>query len=104
MRKVDDKNSICYLISQTSNEDSSGFKTLTEVRTEVWCSVESITQTEYFEAGRSKLKAEHRLTVNIDDYGGQRIVELDGSRYGIYRTFRPSADEIELYLEDKAGL
>lgn len=37
------------------------------------------------------------------DYNGEDIVEIDGNRYSVYRTYRAKADEIELYLEKKAG-
>ena len=104
MRKVDDKNSTCTLIVQTATEDSEGFKSFSEQSKEVWCSIESITQHEFFEAGRDDIRAEYKVTLNVDDYDGQRIVEIDGSRYAVYRTYRPGADDIELYLEDKAGL
>lgn len=102
--KVTDRNSLCCLIKLEVTEDSSGFRTETEQETEVWCSIESITQTEFFSAGQNRIRAEYKVTVSADEYDGQRIVELDGSRYGVYRTYRPGADDIELYLEAKAGL
>lgn len=102
--KVNDKNSLCCLVTQTAGIDSSGFKTVSEESDEVWCSIESITQTEFFAAGQNKIKPEYKVTVSVDDYNGQRIVDLDGRRYGVYRTYQPGPDEIELYLEEKAGL
>ena len=104
MRKVDDKNSTCMLITQTAVTDAEGFQAFEEASVEVWCSIESVTQHEFFEAGRDDIRAEYKVTLNVDDYDGQRIVEIDGSRYAVYRTYRPGADDIELYLEDKAGL
>lgn len=40
----------------------------------------------------------------VYDYNGERIAELDGVRYGIYRTYLAQNEFIELYLERKAGI
>ena len=37
-------------------------------------------------------------------YEGEEIVEFEGTRYGVYRTYRGRDDTIELYLERKAGV
>ena len=31
-------------------------------------------------------------------------MELDGTRYGVYRNYTPKDDTIELYLERKVGV
>lgn len=38
------------------------------------------------------------------DYAGETLAELDGVRYGIYRTYLGKNETIELYLERKAGV
>lgn len=38
------------------------------------------------------------------DYQGEEIAEINGDRYGIYRTYFATTDTIELYLEKKAGV
>ena len=38
------------------------------------------------------------------DYGHEKIVELDGVRYGVYRTYLGKNESIELYLESKVGV
>jgi hypothetical protein len=35
---------------------------------------------------------------------GEREVELDGKKYGIYRTYERNQDYIELYCERKGGV
>ena len=38
------------------------------------------------------------------NYSGEQEAELQGVRYRIYRTYRKrDTDEVELYLEEKAG-
>jgi hypothetical protein len=37
------------------------------------------------------------------DYEGERLLEYNGKRYGIYRTYNNGSDEVELYAERKGG-
>ena len=36
-------------------------------------------------------------------YAGEQIVEYQGRRYGVYRTYQAKTDELELYVERKGG-
>lgn len=74
-----------------------------EILQEVYCKVSSVTRTEWAAAAQKGLKAVYRVTVWVDEYGGATAAVLDGQRYGIYRTYQPNGDEIELYLERKVG-
>ena len=76
----------------------------TESKRKVFCSITSVSASEWFEAGRNGLQAELRITMFAFDYHGEKIAEVNGQRYSIYRTFRSKPDEIELYLEKKAGI
>ena len=96
---------VLKLISQTFKKDKYGIQKATEEAKEVFCECHSVTRTEFFEAGRNGLQPEFRFTVFQAEYEGQTIVEYQGKRYGIYRTYiEPGADYIELYVERKGGL
>lgn len=69
----------------------------------LFCRKDSITRTEWLSAAQLGKKAAWRVTVWADEYHGEETAILDGVRYGIYRTYQASADEIELYLEQKVG-
>lgn len=71
---------------------------------DVFCNVSSVSSSELFDAGRSGLNAEYRVTMFAYDYHGEQIAVLDGIRYGVYRTYLGRNDTIELYLERKAGI
>lgn len=70
---------------------------------EVFCQVDSVTQSEFFEGGRNGLNPEYRFTMFAPDYQNERIVEYNGRLYAIYRTYQPRTDIIELYAERKGG-
>jgi hypothetical protein len=41
--------------------------------------------------------------VFFGDYAGEKIVEYNGTRYTIYRTYQARNDLIELYVERREG-
>lgn len=99
-----DKSRVLTLIGVTYTPDALGQLVPQETRREVFCNLSSVSASEWFEAGRAGLNAEHRAAMFAYDYAGEAIAELDGVRYGIYRTYLGRNETIELYLERKAGV
>lgn len=92
------------LISETFEKDSIGQQIPTETRTEILCYEKSVTRAEFDSAGQHGLSADLVLVTQAVNYEGQSVAEYNSKRYGIYRTYRnPDSDEIELYMERKAG-
>lgn len=102
---VGDKNNRCFLISYVSKQDESGFEAdkPKEIRRKVWCKVESASGREFARMGQNNIRPQRRVTLWAYEYDEQDTVELDGKKYGVYRTFQPNPEEVELYLERKAG-
>ncbi len=94
---------VATLISETYKGDALGQQVPTEHLREVFCQIDSVRQTEWFSAGQNGLKAQFVVKVFADDYAGESLIEVDGVRYGIYRTFLNAHDQMELYLERKGG-
>ena len=73
----------------------------TETETEILCRLDSVNRAEFYAAYNSGFRPEYRVTTNPVNYAGQGIVELDTPqgtvRCNIYRTYRKSADELELW-------
>lgn len=99
-----DKSRVLTLIGVTYTTDSIGQLIPQETRRDVFCSLSSVSASEWFEAGRAGLNPEHRVTLFCYDYAGETMADLDGVRYGIYRTYLGRNETIELYLERKAGV
>ena len=98
-----DRSAVIKLITISYTADSIGQMIPTESETMRFCQLSSVSQSEWFEAGRNGLKAEYRAILNAEEYNGELIAEISGGRYGVYRTYRTKSDTIELYLERKAG-
>ena len=71
-------------------------------KNEVFCQVRSISQTEFFEAGRNGLNPSFVFTVFAGDYNGESLIEYEKLTYSVYRTYL-NGDYIELYVERKGG-
>lgn len=98
------------LVQKTVQKDSTGAALLdgignpvyTETATEVWADVKSPSRAEAAAAGAMGLKASAVVTVHVTDYSGQTVVEIDGDRLAVYRTFK-KAEDVELYVTEKRG-
>ena len=98
-----DRSDIITLITETVTADSSGVeRTATTSRT-VFAQVDSITRSEFFEAGRSGLNPAFKFIVFAGDYEGETIVEYNGKQYAIYRTYLARDDRLELYAQREGG-
>lgn len=98
-----DRSSVITLIAETSAQDENGVWRTTEERRDVFCNASSVTQTEFFEGGRNGLNPEYRFTMFFADYNDEKVIEYNGKRYGVYRTYQARTDELELYVERKGG-
>lgn len=98
-----DRSNVIKLIAETKVQDSNGVWRVTETERQVFCQVDSVTRSEFFEAGRNGLNPEFRMTMFFADYEGERIVEYEGNRYSVYRTYYGRNDDLELYVERKGG-
>ena len=99
-----DRSDVIELIPVTYSKDANGIQRATEGDPrEVMCQVDNVTRNEFFEGGRNGLNPEFVFKVFFADYEGERLLEYNGKRYSIYRTFNNGSDEVELYAERKGG-
>lgn len=98
-----DRSSVIKLIGYTQTQDENGVWRKTPQERVVYCQVDSVTRSEFYEGGRNGLNPEYRFTMFAYDYQGEDTVEYNGGQYGIYRTYMGRDDSIELYAERKGG-
>lgn len=98
-----DRSNAITLISSVYTKDDYGIDREQLVERCVYCNVQSVTQTEFFQAGRNGLNPEYRFTMFVGDYKGEQIVRFNGKTYSVYRTYLTRNDMIELYVERKGG-
>ena len=94
-----------YLVHQTYEYDAIGQPIPVEELREILCHIESIRQNEFFSAGQNGINADFVIITQFCNYNNESIIEYNGQRYGIYRTYKKNeSDEIELYCEWKGGI
>lgn len=98
-----DRSSVAYLIAETYQKDAFGVMQPTETRKKIYCNVASVTRAEFFEGGRSGLNPEYRLTMFSGDYSNEKVLEYNGAKYTVYRSYIGLNDTIELYVERRGG-
>ena len=98
-----DRSDVLTLISVTEQQDDYGVWRDTETTREIFCEVQSVTRSEFFDAGRAGLNPEFVFRVFFADYEGETICEYNDQRYTIYRTYLAKNDRLELYAERKGG-
>jgi len=91
------------LISETFKSDPIGVRKPTETARDIIVFAKSISRSEWSAAARQGLRTAAVLTTAAVNYNDEKIVEYNGKRYGIYRTYLVG-DDIELYLEEKGGI
>lgn len=92
----------CKLVGSAWTVDTYGVYRESLTEREVFCTVDSVTRAEFFDAGRNGLNPSFKLTVFSADYEGETMLILDGETYRIYRTYS-TGDDIELYVERQGG-
>lgn len=98
-------NEIIYLVSVTYENDEYGRELETKKKRKVRADKSGSYASEYNAAGQNGLKlTDFMFTIQKRSYHDETIVEYKGKQYGIYRTYPPSDDLIELHLTDRAGM
>lgn len=85
-------------------QDEEGNEMYAEDYAEVYCEVEDVRSSQFYEAGRIGLHPDFVFIVFAGDYDGERICEYNGQRYEVYRTYHRTIDYIELYVQATVGV
>lgn len=93
---------IC-LVNEEFIFDDIGRQKAKQTKTEIFAEVKSVSQTEFFEAGRNGLKPDYKVTVWSCEYNGEMLAEYNEVLYEIYRTYL-AGDKTELYFKKKEGI
>lgn len=98
-----DRSDVVTLYADTVSFDDYGVARTVRTGKEVFCKVDSVTRSEFFEAGRNGLNPEYRISMFFGDYNGENIIGYKGRMYSVYRTYQATTDILEVYVERKGG-
>lgn len=95
------------LLKKTYTTDAMGQSVYVTQSKTVFATITSISRAEwvsYSQTGRQGLVPAYVASVFFGDYEGESECIYEGKTYGIYRTYERDDEQVELYLEKKAGL
>lgn len=94
-------NEVLTLIKQTQGVDDYGDPVITETTREVFAKLGSIGQKEFYQAHAVGLQPEVKFVLaDYLDYEGETLVEHEGQRYRVLRTYRKGQElELTVYRE-----
>ena len=98
-----DRSTPITLLATTKTQNDYGVWVETQTSRDVFCQVDSVTRSEFFEGGRNGLNPEYRMTLFFGDYEGEKLLIYNGNTFSVYRTYQGRNDTIELYVERKGG-
>jgi len=91
------------LIGEMIVEDEIGNQKPVETRTKILCAKLSAGRNEFYSGAAAGLRPELMFVIHAYEYGGERIVEFEGKRYNVIRTYQTGTEEIELTVERVTG-
>ncbi len=91
------------LISQTYTEDEIGNQIPVETQTIILCGLKSVGRSEFYNAASTGLRPEMVFVVHGYEYDGESIVEFEGTRYRVIRTYAVDFEEFEITVEKVAA-
>lgn len=92
-------NEIIELISFKNEVNKVGNTIKVKRYKRIFANKKSITQNEFYQAERVGLKPQLRFEVYSIEYGNELLAKYKEVEYKIIRTYKTSADKIELILE-----
>ena len=73
---------------------------VTETARTVYCTVQSVTRSEYYTALNAGIMPEFVFRLSLaEDYQGERVVRFRGQRFRVIRTYVTEDDGIEITVE-----
>lgn len=87
----------------TNQRTPSGSVIYEETSREVFARSVDVARQEAFYAMQLGFRVEYELIINPLEYQGETIAEVNGQRFEIYRTYKSSSNELELYCRQSFG-
>ena len=97
------KSDVANLVAETFTQNAYGVMEANTSLRQVYVDVTSVGSSEWFEGSRNGLNPQLRFTMFSHDYNDEKVIEYNGVKYTIYRTYLKDLDHIELYTELKKG-
>lgn len=94
-----------FLISEAETLDALNQPVITETKsTALFVELRSVSGNEYFVGRQGGLSPQFSFIISAFDYHNEKIVEYNGDRFAVYRTYEPDDDTVEVYCQLEGGV
>lgn len=97
------KDAVITLISTAYSKNADGALEEMEETRDVFCSVRSVGRADFFAAAQIGHSLSYVFRTHPSNYQGELVLEYEGTRYGITRTYTAGPDVLELYAGTEVG-
>lgn len=92
---------VCELITMSKITDDDGYDTITETKSEVFCSVRNgVVRDEYYKAMQANTQLSITIEIWEDDFNGAVFLDFEDKRYEIGRVFPSGYGTIEMVCSE----
>lgn len=91
------------LISIEYTQDAIGQWVESRTERSLFGYINSVSATEFFQAGLQGMKPDYRIDIWMTEYEGEELIEYNGKVYNVYRSYKRNDGRIELYVNEKKG-
>lgn len=89
-------NDVVELVSVELDRDPDGYPMVEKKKKEVFCEVQSVKRSEFYEAYKAGLELALTVLMWNCDYSGEKDIEYSGKHYKVERTYMKDRQTIEL--------
>lgn len=97
------KDAVITLISTEYRRNADGALEETEETRDILCSVRSVGRADFFAAAQIGHSLAFVFRTHPANYQGELVLEYEGTRYGITRTYEANPDILEIYAGSEVG-
>lgn len=94
---------VITLIERIPSQNDYGAPIYEYVGHDVFCSVKSVSQNEFYSAAQAGLDVQFVFVTHPANYEGEDTLFYEGVEYGIVRTYMASLDALEIHAGVKVG-
>lgn len=96
-------NDLISLLEIEKDIDVEGFEIEKQKERVVFAKKKSITQSEFYEAGRNGYKLSYKFVIKPYEYNGEKYILYNEEKHKIERTYEADSENLELICSKKVG-
>lgn len=94
---------VITLVTESLSQNSYGAIVKSESTRTVFCQRKSVSRADFYGGMQAGLSLSHVFLTHRANYDGEELLEYEGERYAIVRTYETDSDMLEIHAGRKVG-